>query len=109
MMIRNLLRNIRDVLGGSGLRGELMRGGLGSLAVKVEFRALMQAGGGYDYVLNLSALKHVRSEKDPFTLMRLIEVNIHPALAPYRPARICGLPAAKSASLGSPRPASGRS
>jgi FlaA1/EpsC-like NDP-sugar epimerase len=29
-----------------------------------------------DCVLNLSALKHVRSEKDPFTLMRLIEVNI---------------------------------
>ena len=41
-----------------------------------EFEALMQAGTGYDYVLNLSALKHVRSEKDPFTLMRLIEVNV---------------------------------
>jgi FlaA1/EpsC-like NDP-sugar epimerase len=31
---------------------------------------------GYDYVLNLSALKHVRSEKDPFTMMRMIDVNI---------------------------------
>ena len=41
-----------------------------------EYRALMNASQGYDYVLNLSALKHVRSEKDPFTLMRLIEVNI---------------------------------
>jgi len=41
-----------------------------------EYRALMNASVGYDYVLNLSALKHVRSEKDPFTLMRLIEVNI---------------------------------
>ena len=41
-----------------------------------EYRALMNTVGGYDYVLNLSALKHVRSEKDPFTLMRLIEVNI---------------------------------
>jgi len=41
-----------------------------------EYRALMNANEGYDYVLNLSALKHVRSEKDPFTLMRLIEVNI---------------------------------
>ena len=30
----------------------------------------------FDYVLNLSALKHVRSEKDPFTLMRMIDVNI---------------------------------
>ena len=41
-----------------------------------EFEALMAAGDGYDYVFNLSALKHVRSEKDPFTLMRLIAVNI---------------------------------
>ncbi len=41
-----------------------------------EYRALMNASEGYDYALNLSALKHVRSEKDPFTLMRLIEVNI---------------------------------
>ncbi|MCS7214640.1 MAG: UDP-N-acetylglucosamine 4,6-dehydratase [Thermodesulfovibrio sp.] len=30
----------------------------------------------YDYILNFSALKHVRSEKDPYTLMRMIEVNI---------------------------------
>lgn len=41
-----------------------------------EFEALMANGEGYDYVLNLSALKHVRSEKDPFTLLRLIETNI---------------------------------
>jgi FlaA1/EpsC-like NDP-sugar epimerase len=27
-------------------------------------------------VLNLSALKHVRSEKDPYTLMRMIDVNV---------------------------------
>ena len=32
--------------------------------------------GNYDYVINLSALKHVRSEKDPYTLMRLMQVNI---------------------------------
>ncbi|MDW7973216.1 MAG: polysaccharide biosynthesis protein [Thermodesulfovibrio sp.] len=30
----------------------------------------------YNYVLNFSALKHVRSEKDPYTLMRMVEVNI---------------------------------
>lgn len=40
------------------------------------FQAFMEQGDGYDYVLNLSALKHVRSERDPYTLMRLIEVNI---------------------------------
>lgn len=42
----------------------------------VEYEALFKTEGPYDYVLNLSALKHVRSEKDPFTLMRMIEVNI---------------------------------
>jgi len=42
----------------------------------VEYDALIKADGQYDYVLNLSALKHVRSEKDPFTLMRMIDVNI---------------------------------
>jgi FlaA1/EpsC-like NDP-sugar epimerase len=41
-----------------------------------QFEALMAEGEGYDLVFNLSALKHVRSEKDPFTLMRMIEVNI---------------------------------
>ena len=42
----------------------------------VEYDAFFKADGQYDYVLNLSALKHVRSEKDPYTLMRMIEVNI---------------------------------
>jgi len=42
----------------------------------LEFDVFWDWQGGYDYVFNLSALKHVRSEKDPFTLMRLIRVNI---------------------------------
>ena len=42
----------------------------------VEFEALMSSEGPYDYVFNLSALKHVRSEKDPYTLMRMISVNV---------------------------------
>ena len=40
------------------------------------YDAFIESDGVYDYVLNLSALKHVRSEKDPYTLMRMIEVNI---------------------------------
>lgn len=40
------------------------------------FDAFIANGPGYDYVLNLSALKHVRSERDPYTLMRMIDVNI---------------------------------
>lgn len=42
----------------------------------VEYDSFIESDGKYDYVLNLSALKHVRSEKDPFTLMRMIDVNI---------------------------------
>jgi len=42
----------------------------------IEYDAFIQSDGKYDYVLNLSALKHVRSEKDPYTLMRMCDVNI---------------------------------
>ncbi|MEX1241542.1 MAG: UDP-N-acetylglucosamine 4,6-dehydratase [Cyclobacteriaceae bacterium] len=41
-----------------------------------EFDSFIQQGPTHDYVLNLSAMKHVRSEKDPFSLMRMINVNI---------------------------------
>ena len=41
-----------------------------------EYDAFIKSDGKYDYILNLSALKHVRSEKDPFTLMRMCETNI---------------------------------
>ncbi len=67
-----LVRDIRSTLG-------YIDGDFSTFAIDCssnEYRALMNASDGYDYVLNLSALKHVRSEKDPFTLMRLIEVNI---------------------------------
>ncbi len=67
-----LVRDIRSTLG-------YINGDFRTFAIDCgsnEYRALMNASEGYDYVLNLSALKHVRSEKDPFTLMRLIEVNI---------------------------------
>ena len=45
-------------------------------AVSPVFDAMFHREGPYDYVLNLAAMKHVRSEKDPYTLMRLLEVNI---------------------------------
>jgi FlaA1/EpsC-like NDP-sugar epimerase len=41
-----------------------------------EYECMMDIEGPYDYVLNLSAMKHVRSEKDPFSLMRMVHVNI---------------------------------
>ena len=67
-----LVRDIRSTLG-------YIDGDFRTFAIDCgsnEYRALMSVSEGYDYILNLSALKHVRSEKDPFTLMRLIEVNI---------------------------------
>lgn len=42
----------------------------------IEYDAFIESDGFYDYVLNLSALKHVRSEEDPYTLMRMINVNV---------------------------------
>ena len=42
----------------------------------IEYDHFINAVGNYDYVFNLSALKHVRSERDPYTLMRMIKVNI---------------------------------
>jgi FlaA1/EpsC-like NDP-sugar epimerase len=41
-----------------------------------EFDVFLRHEGPFDYILNLSALKHVRSERDTYTLMRMIEVNI---------------------------------
>ena len=67
-----LVRDIRSTLG-------YIEGDFRTFAIDCgsrEFEVLMDSSGGYDYVLNLSALKHVRSEKDPFTLMRLVQVNI---------------------------------
>ena len=56
-----------------------------------EFEALMASEGPYDYVFNLSALKHVRSEKDPFTLMRMLSVNIFNTITTIRLARDNGV------------------
>lgn len=55
-----------------------------------EFTALVHAEGPYDYVFNLSALKHVRSEKDPFTLMRMIQVNVFNTVSTLRMAKAGG-------------------
>jgi len=67
-----LVRDVRSTLG-------YIEGDFRTFAIDCggrEFEALMVSEGPYDYVFNLSALKHVRSEKDPYTLMRMIEVNI---------------------------------
>ena len=71
----NLVELVRDIRSSFGyLKGDFKTFALdiGS----IEYDAFIEADGQYDYILNLSALKHVRSEKDPFTLMRMINVNI---------------------------------
>ncbi|NQY21389.1 MAG: UDP-N-acetylglucosamine 4,6-dehydratase [Campylobacteraceae bacterium] len=71
----NMVELVRDIRSSYGyIDGDFQTFALdiGSL----EYDALIKADGKFDYVLNLSALKHVRSEKDPFTLMRMIDTNI---------------------------------
>lgn len=78
-----LVRDIRSALGYNDADFRTFAIDCGSR----EFEAMMAANEGYDFVLNLSALKHVRSEKDPFTLMRLIEVNILNTISTLQAAR----------------------
>ena len=71
----NLTELVRDIRSSHGY----IDGDFNTFALdigSIEYDAFIQSDGKYDYVLNLSALKHVRSEEDPFTLMRMIDVNI---------------------------------
>ena len=71
----NMVELVRDIRSSFGyIDGDFQTFALdvGSL----EYDAFIKNDGHYDYILNLSALKHVRSEKDPFTLMRMIDVNV---------------------------------
>lgn len=71
----NLVELVRDIRSSFGY----IDGDFQSFALdigSVEYDTFIKNDGIYDYVLNLSALKHVRSEKDPYSLMRMIQVNI---------------------------------
>ena len=71
----NLTELVRDIRSSFGY----IDGDFNTFALdisSIEYDAFIQSDGKYDYVLNLSALKHVRSEEDQFTLMRMIDVNI---------------------------------
>lgn len=71
----NMVELVRDIRSSFGY----IDGEFATFALDIgsrEYDAFIKADGKYDYVLNLSALKHVRSEKDPYTLMRMIETNI---------------------------------
>jgi FlaA1/EpsC-like NDP-sugar epimerase len=71
----NLVELVRDVRSEYGY----ISGDFQTFALDIGsdiYNSFIESDGGYDYILNLSALKHVRSEKDPFTLMRMIDTNI---------------------------------
>ena len=71
----NLTELVRDIRSSFGY----IEGDFRTFALdigSIEYDAFIEFDGKYDYVLNLSALKHVRSEEDPFTLMRMVDVNI---------------------------------
>jgi FlaA1/EpsC-like NDP-sugar epimerase len=81
-----LVRDVRSTIGYASGEFKTFSVDCGS----VEFDALMMNEGPYDYVFNLSALKHVRSEKDPYTLMRMIMVNVSNTIKTLRLAKQFG-------------------
>ena len=85
----NMVELVRDLRSTLGYRSGEFR----TFAIdcgSVEFEALVKSEGPYDYVFNLSALKHVRSEKDPYTLMRMIMVNVFNTIKSLRLAKEMG-------------------
>jgi len=85
----NLVEVVRDLRSSLGYT----KGEFATFAIDVGskiFDSFISNSSGYDYVLNLSALKHVRSEKDPFTLMRMIDVNIFNTENSMKQARLAG-------------------
>lgn len=71
----NLVEVVRD-LRSSGVR---VPDDFGTLAIgfgTAEFAAFFKSEPVFDFILNFAALKHVRSERDPYSLMRLVDVNV---------------------------------
>jgi FlaA1/EpsC-like NDP-sugar epimerase len=86
----NLVELVRDIRSSYGY----IDGDFQTFALDIgswQYDAFIAADGQYDYVLNLSALKHVRSEKDAFTLMRMIEVNILNTLKTIQQSKNAGV------------------
>jgi FlaA1/EpsC-like NDP-sugar epimerase len=81
-----LVRDLRSTFGYGSGEFKTFAVDCGSL----EFEAIMKNEGPYDYVFNLSALKHVRSEKEPYTLMRMIMVNVFNTIKTLRLAKALG-------------------
>ena len=72
----NLVELVRDLRSSDGIKVpedfKTMPIGLGT----VEFDRYFAETEPFDYLFNLSAIKHVRSEKDVYCLMRMIDTNV---------------------------------
>jgi FlaA1/EpsC-like NDP-sugar epimerase len=85
----NMVELVRDIRSSEGYGS----GDFKTFAIDcggAEFEALISSEGPYDYVFNLSALKHVRSEKDPYSLMRMVMVNVFNIVNTLRSAKKMG-------------------
>jgi FlaA1/EpsC-like NDP-sugar epimerase len=86
MSENNLVELVRDLRSSLGyIEGDtqflpLDMGGL-------EVEAFVESQPAYDFILNLAAMKHVRSEKDAFSLMRMVRTNILDTMRTMRYAR----------------------
>lgn len=71
----NLVEVVRDIRSSLGyINGETQF--LPLAMNSVESQAFLAEQASYDLVLNLAAMKHVRSEKDAFSLMRMVTTNV---------------------------------
>ena len=89
----NLVEVVRDIRSSAGYGdGEFATFALdcGSEIFKAFVDGQKERIGGYDYIFNTSALKHVRSEKDPYTLMRMIDTNIYNTESTMKMAEVMG-------------------
>ena len=89
----NMVELVRDIRSSKGYgSGEFATFAIdcGSDIFRAFIKEQKERIGGYDYVFNTSALKHVRSEKDPYTLMRMIDTNIFNTDSTMLLAKECG-------------------
>lgn len=77
--LAELVRGLRSSIG--YIKGEFLTFTLNY--GEINFDEFNNAYGPYDYVLNFAALKHVRSERDNFTLHNMIKTNISYVLNNY--------------------------
>ena len=72
----NLVELVRDLRSIDGLR---LPEGFATLPIgmgSVEFARCFAEQAPFDYFLNLAAIKHVRSEKDVYCLVRMVDTNV---------------------------------